>query len=655
MAYHVIEDFGGTSGDSYVSLSPYWILAVYRLQEPATYLRISMKSYSDTLSDGVKLRGNGPLIITDDCLQMQVSSSKSSHLLSLSASLIDSGLNYLSDIFPGDYVLAWMFTSWEDFDRVRGKIQGDENINEFNDGLKFYGRVQSLRKQLAQSPDGKRQVRYQLNASGFNEFDSRVFFDPHLIAKVDQLGHQFALLGVAVKDLLRENQRGISATKANARFLDILLGTGIPINDKLRVSGKANQIVTGGAPDNAFIIPTVFGAKFGIEHSRQAPNLRYTDILEKTIGLQKYEEASDRHPIQGEDPRSDAVQKAKVFTPIKQGELLGAFLPIAPQVSNNPVWGVMQQYLNPACNEMFTCLRVNSSGRIMPTFVMRQLPFTSEMFDDRSAPQDAATDAATPFETTRFMTLPRWVIDPVLVKNADIGRSDALRFNFVHVYGENGLPHGEEHRQIVRNPPLRDDMDIARSGLRPYMATIPCAPKDVLGGGPGKWMALLSDIVMGQHLTMTGILQTVGIQAPICIGDNLEWEGAVFHIEGITHSVSIAPNGHKDFSTTLNLTHGVHDTTKDSTDLNSLKNDLQIYAGINLSDFTKLNPGVTPVIANESEERNGTRSVEPGSALGEARQRKIEEDKNAKENASKPTQKPNKINKKRVVKKENKK
>lgn len=646
MSYHVIKDFNAEPGDTYVSANPYWIVAVYRLLEPATYLRLSMSGYSSTLSDAVKLRGDGPLIVTDDCLQLQVSSSKSSHLMSLSASLMGSGLNYLSEIFPGDYIMAWMFTNLDDYERVRGKIQTDENTNEFSDGLKFFGRVQSLRKQLVQNGQGIRQVRYQLNASGFSEFDSRVFFDPHLIAKIDQLGHQFAQLGIAVKDLLRENQKGISATKANSRFLDILFGTGIPVNDKLRVTGKANQVQTGGAPDAAFIIPTVFGSKFGIKHNQQAPNLRYTDILEKVIGLQKYDNSTDRHPIEGRDPRSDSQNKAKVFTPIELGELLGAFLPIAPQVSNNPVWGVLQQYLNPAANEMFTCLRVNADGRVMPTYVMRQLPFTSEMFDDRIAPSDAATDAGQRLDTTRFMTLPRWIVDPVLVKTADIGRSDALRYNFVHVYGENGQPHGETHKQIVRNPPIRDDMDIARSGLRSYMATIPCSLKEVVTGGPGKWMALLSDIVMGQHMTLTGILQTVGIQAPICIGDNLEWEGAVFHIEGITHNCQIAPTGQKDFTTTLNLTHGVHDTTKDSTDLHTLKNDLQIYAGINLADFTSLNPGVTADIVNEAQERQGTRSVEPGSALAQARQRKIDEDTAAKNNiekakqpAPKPTQK----------------
>jgi hypothetical protein len=217
------------------------------------------------------------------------------------------------------------------------------------------------------------------------------------------------------------------------------------------------------------------------------------------------------------------------------------------------------------------------------------------------------------------------------------------------VYGENGQPHGETHKQIVKNPPIRDDMDIARNGLRPYLTTVPCALENVIEGGPGMWMALLSDIVMGQHMTLTGVLQTVGIQAPICIGDNIEWEGAVFHIEGVTHSCQIAPGGQKSFTTTLNLTHGVHDTTKDSTDLLTLKNDLQIYAGINLDDLTGFNPGITADVVNDSLERHGLRTEEPGSALAEARKRKTEEfwtesiekafEKPQKAPASKPTQK----------------
>jgi hypothetical protein len=221
---------------------------------------------------------------------------------------------------------------------------------------------------------------------------------------------------------------------------------------------------------------------------------------------------------------------------------------------------------------MYTCLRVNPDGLVVPTMIVRQLPFTSEIL-------------STDLQVTRFLELPRWGIDPVLVKDVDVGRSDALRFNFIHVYGDTVDHSAPFASQIVRNPPIRDDLDIARSGLRSHMQTIPCSPADTRNGSPTKWMELSSDILMGQQLTLTGIMQTFGIQAPICPGDNIEWDGIVFHIESVTHSCTMQPNGFKSFVTQLALSHGVRSDPG--------LEDITIYAGINTDDHLSFNPGVT--------------------------------------------------------------
>lgn len=618
MAYHVIKDFGGLPGIDYASSNPYWIVAVYRLQEPVTYLRAKMGSYTTNQADGVKLRG-APLIITDDCLQLQVACSKSTYTSTLSASLIGSGLNYLSEIYPGDYVLAWMFTNQEDYSATLKSItESGKNFNGFNSGLKFFGRLQSLRKHLQQNPQGPKQVRFQLNAVGFQELDAQIFFDPHLVNKVDQMGFIFAQLGIGLTDLISDNQKGFAVDKAIDKFLTVMLGKGIPINENTKTQGKATQIATGLSPQYPYILPGILGLKFNIGHDQEKSFVTFSDLLEKRIGIQEYQ--NDASGVRGDGSVESDDQKASQFQPTITNPMLGDFIPAAPQFQNKSVWSVLQQYLNPAANEMYTCLRVNAKGLIMPTIVVRQLPFTSQAFEDREAPNSAAVDVTTPIKVTKFATLPRWVVDPVLVKAADIGRSDALRFNFVHVYGENGQPHGDKTAQLVRNPPLRDDLDIARSGLRPYMMTVPCHLSDVVTGGPGKWMALLSDIVMGQHMTLTGVLQTFGIQAPICVGDNLEWDGGLFHIEAITHSCQIQADGSKDFSTTLNLSHGVH-----AGEVDPLKNDLGMYAAVNLDDFTSLDPSNTADIISTDVERTGVRTHEPGSAMSEAKKRAREE------------------------------
>jgi len=50
---------------------------------------------------------------------------------------------------------------------------------------------------------------------------------------------------------------------------------------------------------------------------------------------------------------------------------------------------------------------------------------------------------------------------------------------------------------------------------------------------------------------------SVGIEEDICIGDNLELQNTVYHIESITHVGSMSADGKKTFRTTLTLVHGV--------------------------------------------------------------------------------------------------
>jgi hypothetical protein len=57
---------------------------------------------------------------------------------------------------------------------------------------------------------------------------------------------------------------------------------------------------------------------------------------------------------------------------------------------------------------------------------------------------------------------------------------------------------------------------------------------------------------------MNGTFVCVGIQAPIAIGDNLEFEDVVYHIEQVVHSCSVNPaNGIKTFRTIISVSQGI--------------------------------------------------------------------------------------------------
>lgn len=619
--YDVIKDYDTTGGREVISSDPYWIVAVFRLKFPTTFSRALISipstgttSVSTSYSDAVDVRGK-PLLLIDDCIQLQTSQSKSSYMGSMSATLLDSGVNYLAEIYPGDYVGAWMFNNHDDFQSVVGRLSDfDVNglpCNRFKDGLKFLGRVQSLRKNLTQDPNGPRMVRYQLNAVSFEAFDAQVFYDPYLAQKIPGVSTYFAKLDESLTKLIQTQGNagkgqfsGFSVNAAVPFFLELLLGKGIP--NQLQTPGpEATRISTGLDAPYSYIVPSQIGQLLG----KTVPSktiLRYTDILESTVGVQQYATILAL-PTAGLDPGTDVptdvdeLQVCQNFNVIGTTDMLGVFLPQIPQFTNKSVWSVLQQYLNPAVNELYATLRVNANGDVLPTLVCRQLPFTSNLFDSTSLGVDV----------TRFLDLPRWGVDPVLVKDVNYGRSDSLRFNFVHIYGDAPDPNHSITAQLVQNPPIRDDLDVARSGLRSFMTTIQCAPQDNRNGSAGKWMGIASDILMSQQLALTGVMDTFGIQAPICVGDNLEWDGVVFHLESVSHVCSIA-GGRKSFTTQLALSHGVS--------ANPGATDLSIYANVNQDDQRTYNPGLTDENVNPFPDQSEPPSSASGvsSATGQA-------------------------------------
>lgn len=128
---------------------------------------------------------------------------------------------------------------------------------------------------------------------------------------------------------------------------------------------------------------------------------------------------------------------------------------------------------------------------------------------------------------------------------------------------------------------IKDDkgkiLDVDMGAPPPYLATVNGEPTVVWGTnktttatstspnylkavhsvGNG-WSALVADMVFGGHLKHTGSISLVGVQAPIPVGDNFEYDGVLYHIEQVDHSWSRNPStGERTFQTVLGVTNGV--------------------------------------------------------------------------------------------------
>lgn len=630
-SYEILKDFGENEETvDLVSTSPYAIIAAWRYRHPVTYSRAKRGSFSKNIIDSVRLRDR-VLIILEDIQALTVNHTKSNHVGQLNATLLP-GANYITEIFPGDWIAAWIVNNAKDAESLVRRLNEGEACNNFSDGLKFIGRATGVRVGMVQSPGGVRTSTYALNAASFTEFDASIYYEPYFASQSVGIASEWLQkTGTKINELMLKGSKDgkepfITVTEAVPFFVTAFFGAGVPKNQGFN---DATLEQTKGLDDpNAFVIPNEVGSVLGVKEGTKPNGAKgWHDVCNVLYGIQRYQLSSEAVAgLEGTDmaraqfctpdginwsqPTAISDQTRLLKCP---DEMLGSFLPSPPQFNGQKtVWSILQQYLNPTVNEMYCCLRAGPTGKVMPTLVARQLPFSSGAISDQYKPAPIGRNNAEKLEKapvqptkgvrefpemdltgseglvnlvnkerhlnlTRFVELPRWKIHPVLIKAVDLGRSDVMRFNYVHIYPETGLQNQNRTGYIVRDPPFADDLDILRSGMRPYMATVNCSPQDAEMRKAGDWMYIVSDIVMGQHLTLTGTMATYGIQSPICPGDNIEFDEHIFHIEAVAHSFSAA-NGTKTFSTTLALSHGQkHDQLQG--------NDFSLYSGTSPEDL----------------------------------------------------------------------
>jgi hypothetical protein len=637
--YDVLSDFGLKSSDvqedapDAISTSPSAILVVWRYKHPVTFSRQKGSSFSTIITDAVTLREK-PLFVTDDLQNLSVQSTKGSHVSQMSA-VLHPGMNYLTEIFPEDWVAVWIGNDVEVVSDVISAIESGEPANGFRSGLKFLGRVAGIRKRIQQQPGGVRTSSYTMTAAGFTELDASIYYEPQLAANaVGTSTEHLRKTGVEINKIIADNGQGIDLQKAISLYLHAFFGAGVPKNQNFQSQDDRLRITAGLDDPNVFIIPDPVAKTLGVtKATRQNGAFAYTDILELLHGIQTYQlDAGGTESSQSIDSESDQ-RLGMIFAPDNvdtsadgrdrktSHTMIGTFLPTVPQFTGQRnVWSILQQYLNPTINEMYTCLRPNPQGQIFPTLVVRQLPFSSGVISEHYKPrplsdlvspedqknqkkQDDAVKAKSQEEyddmmknrakvneghdlvLTRFAEVPRWLIHPILIKSVDLGRSDAARINFVHIQPEIGTKNQSKTAYLVRDPPVRDDLDTYRAGLRPYMMSVPCHPSDARNRKAGEWQYIMSDILMGGHLLLNGTMETQGIQSPICPGDNIEFDGHVLHIEAISHRYGVGADGGKQFQTSLTLTHGMSGRQSQASDLG-------IYAGSRGDDLTQYDPGL---------------------------------------------------------------
>ena len=553
--YSVNPSGSGAGENNLVHIvSPSWVLTFVRWKYRDTY-RIddaintspnqnlnALSALKDTLD---------PLVVINDCIGVSVTCNKNSFTPSMEATLLQTDVNYLTAIAPGDFVLVNMVNWQTQADSIYSRANSNSpgHINGFNDGFKGIFKVQSVRRITAviDQATGKKGVVFKITGYAFTEFNNMLYFDPSVALQTPDISIFAAQVSTKWKELISAN-KDQDIQDLIKTLISTFIGEGSIKNAGSSITGLQFQ-----SPNDKFFMPSIVGQLMGIPQVTVA-----ADIYNYWFGLQAYTNTnSNISPKIGLNPKMGQNVDGFFYTTTPcAGRAI-----LAPEYWNQvKAWDILNQYTNAPLNEFFTCFRADpDDGTIIPTVVLRQIPFTNEDF----YVNNGVTSAAVP--VTTFMSVPRWKIAPAMVISEDIGRDEALRINYVQVFARllQGGQNGSDYTLESANHNYRFDLnDIQRSGLRPKVSA---SMFDLYGSPDSRtnfnspfWAKIHADALIGGHLKMSGTFVCAGIMDPIAIGDNLEFEDVVYHIEQIEHNCSINPsNGIKTFRTIIKVSQGI--------------------------------------------------------------------------------------------------
>jgi len=482
-----------------------------------------------------------PLVVVNDATSVVVQCSKDNHSPSMSCVLKAGDLNYLTAIAPGDFVIVnlvnWKTKAME----IRARAIKSQPINRHDDGFKGIFKIKDVRMSLKVTPDGKKHYSFTVTAFGFDEFNALLYFNPALVGKAAKASPLFFLrsFGEDFNNIL---------TKLETNNVQFLLKRII----KSAIGEGTKKIVKDGQKSSPEKIPKYeLPPQLGELLKRKGSKLYASDINNYYLGIW---DSSSQSKIMSNGFNSffKKDEGDNFFKTTK--ELAGSRQIAVQDFQNVQVWSLLKNFSNTVINEMYTTYRIAADGHVYPSVIFRQKPFSTEHFKPTNKKYKEVASH------TKFLELPRWRISSDMITGIDLGRSDSARINYVQVFTRalSVDKNLNQAAQIALGNSVYDEKDIIRSGMKPYIVSCNFDYPGAVSPYQGqKWADLVGDWVLEGHLKMNGTIQSIGIEKPITVGDNLQLNNTVFHIETVKHVMTMASDGKNTFRTSVTLSMGV--------------------------------------------------------------------------------------------------
>ena len=521
MAY--VKNIYPSSTDSHQT-SPAYCLTFVRWDNRSTY------NYT-----GDSLKTRKPLVVYNDAIRVTVNNSKSSPRSNCSITLKGGDLNYSTAVHPGDFVFVNML-NWETAaEKIRDIAASEGAINRTNHGFKGFFKIESVERNISVARNGAKTITYEVTALGFTEFETKVYYNPAIAAQFRQQGTLLysTLIGEYFETMIKSQPE---LQKIVPLLFQAFIGPAVRDTLKIKKFG-----------DKQFKIPKLVAKLLGNSTATHASH-----IFNYIIGTWGNGSSNSTNIATGFNDSIGVTSDSEFGDNFYKvdSDIKGATFNLTENWNNRSVWDIVKSHSNDVLNEMYTTYRVDPDGYVMPTVVVRQRPFNNNHF---TAPSG--------YTITKFLSIPRWKISPNLIINAKLGRTNAKRVNFVQVFTRSlaATASLDMASQIAEENFEFDGDDIQRNGMRPLIRT---SNFDFKGLAEKKinakpWTKIVSDWYLDGHLKESGVITCAGIQDPISVGDNIEFDNIVYQIDAISHNIAIGANGNKTFRTTLQVSYGI--------------------------------------------------------------------------------------------------
>lgn len=420
--------------------------------------------------------------------------------------------------------------------------------------VKMFGRIETVRCETNVNDEGARQTLYYVSGVDWGTIFNSILYIDNLIASENDPGSLGNNAAVAVRNALFGKSGGPVSFNVDRNLASLLDVMGKPpagySSQEDKVGRLAKAIYDFILPDKVCEFFQFKGTKGDSKMLSQLINLQTGSLI--------------------------APDKYKDFH-----EASGFIDPFSLQGSHS-IWQVLMENSNPTLNEMYCDLKfdpIEQGGAPRLMLYNRIKPFSYKSI----AP---AAGKVTSFESY-FQFVHTHNIDTVDVMSVNAGTNWRDKFNFVEI-----KPNFSEFEVIAnwtkQKAQAFDRKAFNREGFRPLIFETKQFPNTTSSGDPKsigidwsaieQWTTLLRKWYFGTHRLLNGTIVLHGTTEYIGVGNNIKFSADLLnpnpninkatkkqgsnefilgHVESVSHTFGVSPDGARTYRTTINFVRGV--------------------------------------------------------------------------------------------------